>query len=171
MMALWKKNKVNPFGTFIVLLVQFPIFIAVWSALSGSAILMEGEIFGLAFSTITSSALVDFNGPWYVAWVIFILMAASQFLSMKVPQWRQNKLQKNTQKLGKNPAQDQQNKTMKMVSNVMVIMIIIMGLSLPIAMGIYWFITALIALGQTLLTQKLAERASKKAKYAKYKTK
>ena len=93
------------------------------------------------------------------------------FLSMKVPQWRQNRLQKNTQKLGKNPAQDQQNKTMKMVSNIMVIMIIIMGLSLPIAMGIYWFITALIALGQTLLTQKLAERANKKAKYAKYKTK
>jgi membrane protein insertase Oxa1/YidC/SpoIIIJ len=30
-----------------------------------------------------------------------------------------------------------------------------MGFSLPSAMGIYWFIGALISLGQTLITRKL----------------
>jgi membrane protein insertase Oxa1/YidC/SpoIIIJ len=36
----------------------------------------------------------------------------------------------------------------------MFIMIIVMGFSLPSAMGIYWFIGALISLAQTLLTRR-----------------
>jgi len=170
-MALYKKNKVNPFGMIIIMIFQFPIFIAVWGAMQGSAILMDGDIFGLSMAVNTGTALINFNGPWYVAWIIFILMAAAQFLSMKVPQWMQKKNQKNVQKLGKNPAQEQQAKTMSMVNNVMVIMIIVMGLSLPVAMTIYWFVTALIALGQSLLMQKIASKQNEKGKYAKYKTK
>lgn len=170
-MSLYKKNKVNPFGMFIVMIFQFPIFISVWAAMQGSSILMEGEIFGLAFSATTSVAMFNFKGPWYVAWVVFILMALSQFFSMKLPQWIQKKNQKNAPKLGKNPTQDQQNKTMNIVNNVMVIMIIVMGLSLPIAMGIYWFFTALISLAQSLIMQKISTRNIEKNKFAKYKSK
>jgi membrane protein insertase Oxa1/YidC/SpoIIIJ len=49
-----------------------------------------------------------------------------------------------------------------MVSNVMFIMIIVMGFSLPSAMGIYWFIGALISLAQTLLTRRLLGGMNKK---------
>jgi YidC/Oxa1 family membrane protein insertase len=170
-MALYKKHKINPFGMFIILIFQFPIFIAVWAAMQGSSILMTGDLFGLSFATTTSAALINFQGPWYVAWIIFILMAAAQFFSMKIPQWKQKKAQQATQKLGKNPAQTQQAKTMSIVNNVMVIMIIVMGLSLPIAMAIYWFISALISLGQTLLMQYIAKKHAEKQKYAKYKSK
>jgi membrane protein insertase Oxa1/YidC/SpoIIIJ len=40
------------------------------------------------------------------------------------------------------------------MSNMMLIMIIFMGFSLPSAMGIYWFFGALISVGQTLITRK-----------------
>ena len=60
---------------------------------------------------------------------------------------------------------------MNIVNNVMVIMIIVMGLSLPIAMGIYWFFTALISLAQSLIMQKISTRNIEKNKFAKYKSK
>ena len=50
MNRLYKKNKVNPFMTLIVLVVQFPVFICVWGALSGSAQLTNGTILGLNLS-------------------------------------------------------------------------------------------------------------------------
>lgn len=161
-MALYKKHKINPFGMFIILIFQFPIFIAVWGAMQGSAILMSGEFFGLSLAATTSNSMMNFEGPWYVAWIIFLLMAAGQVVSMKVPQYLQKKRQDKQQKLVKNPSAEQQQKTMGMVNNIMLIMIIVMGLSLPISMCIYWFITSLISLGQSFLTQKLTSNSNKK---------
>lgn len=166
-MALYKKYKINPFGMFIILIFQFPIFIAVWSAMQGSSILMSGTIFGLALSTTTSTGLMDWSGPWYIAWIVFILMAVAQFLSMKIPQWLQKKRVGDAPKLSKNPAQDQSAKTMKWMNYIMIFMVIFMGLSLPIAMCIYWFITALISLGQSFLTHKINETMMLKHKYGK----
>jgi membrane protein insertase Oxa1/YidC/SpoIIIJ len=60
-----------------------------------------------------------------------------------------------------NAAQSSQSQA-NMVSNVMFIMIIVMGFSLPSAMGIYWFIGALISLAQTLLTRRLLGGMNKK---------
>lgn len=162
-MALYKKYKINPFGMLIIMIFQFPIFIAVWGAMQGSSVLMSGEIFGLEFAASTGASLIAFKTlPWHAiltAWIIFVLMAAAQFLSMKLPQWLQKRREKQTPKLGKNPSVDQQQKTMKMVNNVMVVMIIVMGLSLPIAMSIYWFVSALISLGQSFLTQALIAKS------------
>ena len=161
-MALYKKHKINPFGMFIVMIFQFPIFISVWGAMQGSAILMSGEFFGLSLAAKTGDAMMNFEGPWYVAWIIFVLMAAGQIASMKIPQYLQKKRQSKTQKLVKNPSADQQQKTMSMVNNVMLIMIIVMGFSLPVSMCIYWFITSLIALGQSFLVQKITSNSTKK---------
>lgn len=166
-MALYKKYKINPFGMFIILIFQFPIFIAVWAAMQGSSILMSGTIFGLSLAATTSTSLLNWSGPWYVAWIIFLLMAVSQFLSMKIPQWLQKKRAGDAPKLNKNPAQEQSMKTMKWMNYIMIIMVIFMGLSLPIAMCIYWFITALISLGQSFLTHKINEKMMLKHKYGK----
>ena len=74
------------------------------------------------------------------------------------------------EKLTKNPSMDQNKKTMDMVNNMMIIFIIFMGLSLPVAMAIYWFITSLISLLQTYIMQVLINKDDKK-KHVKYKTK
>ena len=171
-MALYKKNKINPLGSLIVIFFQFPVFIAVWGAMQGSAVLMTGDLLGLSLSAMTSSAMFDFSTPAAaVAWVIFILMAAGQIVSMKLPQWMQKKKQQEIQKLGKNPSMDQSQKTMSMVNNIMMIFIIFMGLSLPIAMSIYWFVSSLISVLQTLVTQHFLGKVSNDKKHVKYKTK
>ena len=80
---------------------------------------------------------------------------------MLLPQWIQKAKAKKVSKLGKNPAQQQQNTTMKIFTYVMLAMIIFMGFSLVSAMGIYWFIGALFSIAQTLITQYITAKKAK----------
>jgi membrane protein insertase Oxa1/YidC/SpoIIIJ len=91
-------------------------------------------------------------------------MAASQFLAMKLPQWLTKRRTKKISRMGVNPAQTQQNRTMNIVSYAMLAMIIVMGFTLPAAMGVYWFIGALFSLAQSLLTQVFLNKAKYKNK-------
>ena len=155
-MRLYKKHKVNPLSQLLVLIIQFPVFIGVWGAMTGSAVLSTGAVMGLHLSDSIWDTLKI--GPrtagtgWWVALVLILLMSASQFFSMKVPQWIQKAKTKKVARLGKNPAQKQQNRTANIVSYVMLAMIVIMGFTLPAAMGVYWFVGAIVSLIQTVFT-------------------
>ena len=74
----------------------------------------------------------------------------------------QKKNTKNVEKLGKNPAQDAQTKQMKYMTNFMMIMIIVMGFSLPSGMGLYWLFGAIISMIQTVITQSILKRKKMK---------
>lgn len=169
MQRLYKKNKINPFMTLIVMIIQFPVFICVWGALSGSSVLADGTILGLNLTMSIKDAL--FTGAnWgpagnyaaVTALFLFILMAAAQTASMLLPQIIQKRKAKKVAKLGANPAQKSQNNQMKIFTYVMLAMIIFMGFSLVSAMGLYWFIGALFSVGQTLITQWVIAKKAKK---------
>ena len=169
MNRLYKKNKVNPFTTLIVLIVQFPVFICVWGALSGSSALTNGTFLGLNLSMTIKDAL--FGQVYWTAaggyaavtaLFLFLFMAGAQTLSMLLPQWLQKARAKKVAKLGKNPAQASQNNKMKWFTYIMLAMIIFMGFSLVSAMGIYWFIGALFSVGQTLITQYVTDHKKSK---------
>ena len=159
-MELYKRNGVNPFSQIVVVLLQFPIFIAVWGAMTGSAILATGSFLGLNLNTSVGTAMMGnfFSAGWWTAVVLFILMGVSQFIAMKLPTWLQKKDIKKVGRTMKNPSADSQQKQMQLMSNVMLVMIIVMGFSLPSAMGIYWFIGALISVSQTMITRKVMAR-------------
>jgi len=166
-MRLYKKHKVNPLSQLLVLVIQFPIFIGVWGAMTGSAVLSTGMFLNLNLSDSIWAALKV--GPkahpgWWTALVLILLMSAGQFFAMKVPQWIQKAKAKNVARLGKNPAQKQQNRTANMVSYVMLVMIIVMGFTLPAAMGVYWFVGAIVSLIQTVFTTVIFAVGKKKNK-------
>ena len=169
MQKLYKKNKINPLSTILVMLVQFPVFMCVLGAMQGSASLSSGALFGLHFSDAVNSVLFGAgnwsNGSAVAALILFILMSIAQIVSMLLPQWLQKARQKKVAKLGKNPAQTQQQNTMKMVTYLMTAMFIFVGFTLPAAMGIYWFFSALFSIAQTLIIEKItANRAKKKGR-------
>ena len=159
-MKLYKKHHINPLSQFLVLIVQFPVFIGVWGAMTGSAVLSTGAVLNLNLSTSIWNALTNTTGlpsndnGWWTALGLIILMSVAQFLAMKIPQWiAKARTKKLVARLGKNPAQTQQNRTATMISYAMLVMIIVMGFTLPAAMGVYWFIGALISLAQGLIIQ------------------
>lgn len=168
-MRLYKKHKVNPLSQLLVLIIQFPVFIGVWGAMTGSAVLSTGNFLGLHLSasiweTLKQGPANVANGGWWTALVLIILMSVGQFFSMKLPQWIQKAKTKKVARLGKNPAQQQQNRTANIISYVMLVMIIVMGFTLPAAMGVYWFVGALVSLIQTLFTSVIFAGDRKKRK-------
>ena len=168
MQALYKKHKINPFRTIIIMIIQFPVFICVWGALSGSAWLSTGSFCNLNLSDSISSALFNGanwqNGSAVTALILFLLMAVSQVVSMLLPQWLQKRRDKQSAKLGKNPNKKAQDNKMKWFTYIMMIMIIIMGFSLVSAMGVYWFVGALFQIAQTLITQAITHKRAKEKK-------
>ena len=168
MQKLYKKNKINPFSSIVVLIIQFPVFICVWGALSGSAILTTGTFLGLDLGASISTVLFNLDnwGPAggygaVTALVLFLLMAAAQTVSMLLHQWMQKAKAKKVAKLGKNPSQAQQNNKMKWFTYIMLGMIVIMGFSLVSAMGVYWLVGALFSIIQTLITQAVMNKKQK----------
>ena len=172
-MKLYQKHDINPLGSLITLIIQFPVFIAVWGAMSGSAILREGDIFGLQLSAATGQSILEWNMPSsIVAIVIFVLMAAAQATSMLLPQHLAKQKAKKVEKTKKSPAAEESQSQTQMMSWVMLVMIIVMGFSLPVAMAIYWIISALISLTQSLIMSSINNKDKKNGKdgFANYKT-
>ena len=169
MQKLYKKHHINPLGALLVMVVQFPVFICVWGALQGCASLSSDSLFNLHLSDAINTVLFNGanwgNGSAIAALILFLLMAAAQVVSMLLPQWLQKKKRQNVAKLGKNPAQNQQQSNMKMFTYIMMAMIIFMGFTLPSAMGVYWFVGALFSIVQTLVIELITQtRAKKKGK-------
>ncbi len=164
-MALYKRNKVSMFSTIIGLVIQFPVFISVWGALQGSAVLASGEVLNLRLSDTIQSVLFNTSGTWYLnttgwwtALILFIVMAVLQFLAMKLPQWITKAKTKNQARLTANPTADKNAKTMKYVSYGMLIFTIFLGFALPAAMGVYWAIGALLSMAQTAIVQAIISK-------------
>lgn len=166
MQALYKKHGINLFSPIIVLLIQFPVFICVWGALQGSASLSTGSFLGLNLSASIMDTLFNGacwkNGSAFTALVLFLLMAGSQVLSMLLPRILQKKKLKNIAKLGKNPAQKEQDSKTKMFTIIMLAMTIVMGFTLVSAMGVYWLVGALFTITQTLITNAVSNKKSKR---------
>ncbi len=168
-MALYKKNKVHPFMSILVMVIQFPLFISVWNAMTGAASLSRDSVLGLYLSDTIWGTLTNASGwpalpGWWTALVLILLMSASQIIAMMLPQWINKKRTKNMPKLGVNQAQNDSQKQMKMVSWVMTGMVIIMGFTLPSAMGVYWFAGAIFSIAQTLITQAIMKKSMNKKK-------
>jgi YidC/Oxa1 family membrane protein insertase len=154
-MALYKKNGIHPFRQIALLLVQFPVFIAVWGALQGSAILTKGQVFGLSLSTVTYKAILGMNGETIFAIILFLLMSIAQFFATEIPLWIQNYRKEKAvgAKTVKVTDESTTGQMMKWMPLIMMVVIIFMGLTLPAAMGIYWFFGAIISIIQSILIE------------------
>lgn len=163
---IMKQAKMHPFLPLLFMLLQFPLFICVWSALQGNVALAGTTWLGLPLTTLVSSCFTQAATTEGAATgiVIFIVMSIANILSTMTSMWFQNWRTKNFNPQAAQPSKDGKDPTKmtKMMSYVMMIFVLIMGFSLPTGMGIYWFIGALISILQTLLTELLQTKARHK---------
>ena len=155
LMAVYQKYGVKPLAPFASLLITFPVFIAMYRAVMYLAVLRTGEVGGVILGNNLSTYIIGGNFK-VAALIIFILMAASQIMSMKLPQILNRKRMTREAK--------QQQKQTSMMTNVMMIMILVMGFFMPVTMSIYWIASALVGLVQSLIMHKL-NNGNKKGKY------
>lgn len=70
---------------------------------------------------------------------------------MLIPQWLNKKRMKSIEKTHANPTADSQAKTMKFVQWFMIIFTIILGFTLPSAMGVYWLAGSIFNILQSVI--------------------
>lgn len=181
-MALYKKYKMNPLGCGLTMILQFPIFMAMYecvrriqlSSVIDGTVVVPGEfslsstklfgIFDINTSVMNSgtSGIVKATRAADIIFgiVLALLFAVVTLLGQKLAQ-RPPKYQKK-RPIQKTEQQIQQEKTMKTVNYVMVAMFFFMSLS-STALTLYWFIGGVYQLGQSQIGRKLNERAYEKA--------
>ena len=128
MTALYKKHKVNPVGGCLPMLLQIPVFIALYNVLS-KAIELRGAPF---IFWIHDLSMKD---PYYI---LPVVMGASMVI--------QQKMTPSTM----DPAQAK-------IMMIMPIVFTFMFLSFPSGLVIYWFVNNILGIAQQLYANKKAE--------------
>ncbi|MEG2799127.1 MAG: YidC/Oxa1 family membrane protein insertase, partial [Erysipelotrichaceae bacterium] len=144
MQALYSKHKISPFGSILVMFIQFPIIIGMYQAVMRAYSVIAGDFMGVNLSITPIDGIR--NAEWAYL-VIFLLMVGSQFASMKFPQWLQEKRKKRLNVKEKKYAQPEAQgsgmmKSMNMMTYVSLAMISFLSLTWPLGMSFYWLVSA-----------------------------
>jgi len=151
MMELYKKHKINPFYTFLVLLIQLPVLWALFKAFTSG---LNGKIAEVLYPFISNPG--EFN---HIAFgtldlnersvLLIALTAAAQFI--------QTKLSSPATKDPKTPMPS---------GNVMGVMLALFTIfilwGLPSAVAVYWLTTTLFSMGQQFVCNKSIKNAELK---------
>ncbi len=156
-MELYKNNKVNPFASCLPLLIQLPILIALYwvlrDALASKNIANELYPFIANPGTINPVSLGLFNLQ-QPNFILAILAGAAQFIQTKML------MRKTPPKQAGAGGKDENMMAMmnKQMLYFMPIMTVVIGISLPAGLTLYWFwSTILMALQQWILLRKNKE--------------
>ena len=132
MMELYKREKVNPLGGCLPIMVQIPVFIALYWVLMGTVEMRGAPWFGW----ITDLSVRD---PWFV---LPLLMGASMFVQTK---------------LNPTPPDPLQAKIMLWMPVAMTVMF----LFFPAGLVLYWTVNNLLSIAQQWQVNRMIERARK----------
>ena len=122
-MALFKTHKVNPMGGCLPMLVQLPVFIALYAVLGNSIELFQAPFFGWIQDLSTKD-------PYYI---YPVLMGVSMFIQQKL-----------TPNVGMDPAQQK-------VMMFMPVLFSFMMINLPSGLTMYIFVSTLLGIIQQLM--------------------
>jgi len=150
MQALYSKHNINPFGSIVVMFIQFPVIIAMYQAVQRAAAVVNGSVFGTSLQTTPMDAVLQ--GVYLFA-AIYVLMGAFQFISMKLPMYLQKKLAPVKEKKHAVGDKKSAGPNMEMMMYVSLVMIMGIAVSWPTAMSLYWLVTSLAQIAQTVFIQ------------------
>ncbi len=153
MMQLYKQEKVNPFSSCLPLLVQFPFLIAVFQVFRHG---LNSESLNILYPFIENPGQIDSVSHFLLgidlavpSIILAFLAGGSQFWQAKMMMTRKPPMIKGKEIKG---AGDE--KMMAMMNKQMVYFMpfitIIIGISLPAGLTLYWFITTLLMALQQL---------------------
>jgi YidC/Oxa1 family membrane protein insertase len=134
MMGLYKKHKVNPFGGCLPMVLQMPVFMALYVALSKSAILINSKLFWIKDLSSPDSVSLPMALPLIGDQIhlLPLIMVAAMFFQQRLTQIKME---------GQDPAVEAQQ---KMMSVMMPIVFGFIFYSMPSALVLYWLTNTLL---------------------------
>lgn len=155
-MTIWKKHKVNPLGSCLPLLIQFPVMIAVFyvvkNGLSPNGIyLLYEPLKEIDFKMIDPIFLGILNLKEVNPFVLPLIVGGLQFAQMKLS----FSLRKNKEEAHKPKQQVNQMQQMnQMMTYTLPIMIAFFTATMPAGVGVYWGISTLFGIAQQIYINK-----------------
>lgn len=146
MMAIYKKNGISPLSGCLFSLIQIPLFFAFYEGMQRLPVIFEESFLSFQLGT---SPLKAFASGQYQYIIFIILVIASTYFSFKF-----------------NPTAStspEQEKQMKLMSNMMIIFIGFASLSIPTGIALYWIFNS----GFTILQNLLVKRRKENGKIIK----
>lgn len=133
LMALYKENKLNPFSGFFLLIIQLPIFIALFQIFSR-------ELSNVAFDSSTFFGLINLSEK---SIVLAFVAAGLQYI--------QGKMALATAGTTKDNPAASIGKMMVIIGPALTLIILF---TLPSALGVYWIVSTLFSIGQQIYINK-----------------
>lgn len=137
MMAIYKKYNINPMTGCLFSFIQIPLFFAFYEALNRLPSVFEGTFLGFQMGM---SPLTGLTTGHYQYLIIIILVIIATYLSFKL---------NATASMG-----SEQEKQMKLMTNMMLIFIAIASFSISTGIAIYWITNNIFTIIQNLIVKR-----------------
>lgn len=155
-MQLWKEHKVNPFGSCLPILIQFPVLIALFYVIQNG---LNPDNSHLIYGPLKNTDLTDIHTNFLGlleltrvnAFILPLIVGGLQFLQLKLTMAKKKKIAEGEQKQDQPSEMDTANKTM---TYIMPVMIAVFTASVPAGVGLYWGISTIFAIGQQLIANR-----------------
>ena len=138
MMMIYKKYNINPMSGCLFSFIQIPLFFAFYEAISRIPAIFEETFLG--FQLGTSPMIAAFQHGKYYYLILIIIIALATYYSFKL---------NSGASMGK-----EQEKQMKTMTNVMVVIMTITAFSISSGIAIYWVTSNLFTIIQNLLVKR-----------------
>jgi len=148
MNAIYAKHQINPFGAILVMFIQFPVIIAMYQAVQRADAVVNGSVMGNSLQISPMASITQ--GVW-IFMAIYVLMGVFQFISMKLPQYLQKKTAPVKEKAYANKDAKKSGPNMEIMMYTSIGMIMVLAINWPTAMSLYWLVTAIAQVAQTVV--------------------
>jgi len=149
LMALYQKEKINPFGGCLPLLIQLPILIALYRVFWKG---LQPEAMGMLYNFVPNPGAID---PTFLGFINLAAPSLIFAILAGITQFFQSKMLMTQKTNGKNDQMGQlSNMMQKQMLYFFPIFTVFILWRLPSAIGLYWTITALFSIGQQYLILK-----------------
>jgi YidC/Oxa1 family membrane protein insertase len=145
-MAIWKEHKVNPMGSCLPMLIQFPILIALFYVVK-DGLSIDSQLLYESLKTFDIKSVnpmfLWFDLTKISSIVVPVVVGALQFVQIRLSFAKAN------------PAPQSQAALMnKMMQYVLPVMVGVFSASVPAAVGLYWGVSTLFAIGQQVVVNR-----------------
>jgi len=158
-MELWKEHKVNPFGSCLPLVIQFPVLIALFYVIQSglnpnNAYLLYGPLRDFTFSSINVIFLGILDLTKINSIVLPIFVGSLQFLQMKLALMKTEKKKEELKDPNKKETKNEMETANQMMIYVMPVMIAVFTASVPAGVGLYWSVSTSYGIIQQIVVNK-----------------
>lgn len=151
-MRLWKEHKVNPFGSCLPLLIQFPVLIALYYVIQSglnpdNTFMLYGPIANFDTSTIHTDFFGILDLTKANKYVLPVIVGMLQFAQLQLT-FIHTKKKKDGEKGETKAPPSEMERANKMMGYIMPVMIALFTASVPAGVGLYWAVSTIFAIGQ-----------------------